>query len=49
MAQLYEIKKDDLLAEVHQMRRLLERKKNMVKQSAAHWNFYPCSNLTIFL
>ena len=27
MAQLYGIKKDDLLAEVHQMRRLLERKK----------------------
>ncbi|QQP35929.1 Zinc finger mym-type protein 1-like protein [Caligus rogercresseyi] len=27
MAQLYEIKKDDLLAEMHQMRRLLERKK----------------------
>lgn len=42
MAQLYVIKKDDLLAETHQMRRLLERKKNKVKQSAAHWNFCPC-------
>ena len=27
MAQLYGIKKDDLLAEVHQMQRLLERNK----------------------
>ena len=48
MAQLYGIKKDDLLAEVHQMRRLLERagEKNKVKHSAAHWNFCPCLNLT---
>ena len=46
MAQLYGIKKDDLLAEVHQMHRLLERKKKKVKLSAAYWNFCPCLNLT---
>ncbi|CAL8280295.1 unnamed protein product [Gadus morhua 'NCC'] len=35
MAQLYGIKKDDLLAEVHQMRRLLERagEKNKLQMS----------------